>query len=200
VSWSVSRRRAVNPEGSQRLAGGRTQRHHRTRRPPTVSARRSRARGTTCGACPSSGAVRILGAASALASLRDAGTGHLRVPVVGAALDHRLTSGTAPRSASSDRFARAAGPETAGRRHGQARTTGQNSPPSVPTMSGCQDADPAKNPSASRRLCASCRFLLEGGERVDVGGHWELSRSGHQTYTTRLATGRGAARSCAPRG
>ena len=44
---------------------------------------------------------------------------HLRVPVVGAVLDHRLTSGTPPRSASSDRFARAAGPETAGRRRCQ---------------------------------------------------------------------------------
>jgi hypothetical protein len=93
VSWSVSRSLAVNPEGSQKLAGGRAQRHHRTRRPPVVSARRSRARGTTSDACPSPGAVRILLAASGLASLRDAGTRHLHVPVVGAALDHRLISG-----------------------------------------------------------------------------------------------------------
>jgi hypothetical protein len=33
VSWRVSRPRAVNPEGFQKLAGGRAQRHHRTRGP-----------------------------------------------------------------------------------------------------------------------------------------------------------------------
>ena len=91
--------RVSNPEGSQKLAGGRAQRYHRSR-PPTRPAPRRGARGRRphLRACPRGMRFTIARLVHLWHPSGMHGSIMSHIPVVFAALDHRLISVTALRS------------------------------------------------------------------------------------------------------